>query len=148
MDAPRLREALRRQGIYVHEGDPVLEVAEIVRLAVAETVATIEGLNKATADRISAASAQHIDASRQAAATLITRSGEWSADRLRTAAQQATDDLLRQIRQETARAELAAQAAAQGARTSAHAAQINVMLVAIMGLGMAGFFVALDLGWF
>ena len=29
MEPARLRESLRKQGIYVHESDPVLEVAAI-----------------------------------------------------------------------------------------------------------------------
>ena len=68
MEAARLREALRKQGIYVHESDPVLEMAAICQIAVADAVKAIEGLNMAAADRISAASAQHIEASKQSAA--------------------------------------------------------------------------------
>jgi len=46
MDPAKLREALRKQGIHGHESDPVLEVAAICELAVADTVKAIEGLNK------------------------------------------------------------------------------------------------------
>ncbi len=67
MDLARLREALRKQGIYVHESDPVLEVAAICQLAVADTMKAIEGLNKAAADRITASSGQHIEAAKQSA---------------------------------------------------------------------------------
>ena len=75
MEPAKLREALRKQGIYVHESDPILEIGAICELAVADTVKAIEGLNKAAADRISAASSQHIEAARQSAAALITEAG-------------------------------------------------------------------------
>jgi hypothetical protein len=98
MEPARLREALRKQGIYVHEGDPVLEVGAICQLAVADTVNAIEGLNKAAADRISAASSQHIEAARQSAAALITEAGQWSADQLRETAAEIFTSILKELR--------------------------------------------------
>ena len=105
MQPARLREALRRQGIHVHEDDPVLEVGAICQLAVADTVNAIEGLNKAAADRISAASTQHIEAARQSAAALITEAGTWSAEQLREAAVEISASLLKELRQEVTKAE-------------------------------------------
>ena len=41
MEPAKLREALRKQGIYVHEGDPVLEIGAICQLAVADIAEAI-----------------------------------------------------------------------------------------------------------
>lgn len=108
MQPAKLREALRKQGIYVHEGDPVLEVAAICQLAVADTVKAIEGLNKAAADRITAAAAQHVEAAKQSASALITEAGTWSAEQLREAAGQVSASLLKELRPEVMKAEAAA----------------------------------------
>lgn len=108
MEPAKLRESLRKQGIYVHEGDPVLEVAVICQLAVADTVKAIEGLNKATADRITAASGQHIEAAKQSASALITEAGKWSADQLRDATAEISSSILKEVCPMAAKAEAAA----------------------------------------
>jgi hypothetical protein len=107
MEPGKLRESLRKQGIYVHESDPVLEVAAICEVAVADTVRAIEGLNKAAADRISAASGQHIEAARQGAAALITEAGKWSAEHLRDATAEIVASILKEVRSEVTKAEAA-----------------------------------------
>ena len=111
MEPARLRKLLRKQGIYVHESDPVLEVAAICELAVADTVKAIEGLNKAAADRISAASNQHIEAARQSAAALVTEAGKWSAEQLRETAAEISASILKDLRPEALKAEAAARVA-------------------------------------
>lgn len=108
MEPAKLRELLRKQGIYVHESDPVLEVAAICQLAVADTVKAIEGLNKAAADRITAASGQHIEAAKQSASALITEAGKWSAEQLRDAASDITSSILKEVCPMAAKAEAAA----------------------------------------
>ena len=47
MDPRKLREALRKQGIFVHESDPILEMAAICEAAMAETLKAIEASNRA-----------------------------------------------------------------------------------------------------
>ena len=135
MESGKLREALRKQGIYVHESDPVLEIAAICETAVADTVRAIEGLNKAAADRISAASSQHIDAARQSAATLITEAGRWSAEQLQEATAEVIASVLSELRSEVIKAEAAS-------RLSVRAAWVTAGMSAAVLAGMAGFWVA------
>ena len=135
MEPARLRESLRKQGIYVHESDPVLEVAAICELAVADTVKAIEGLNKAAADRISAASNQHIEAARQSAAALVTEAGKWSAEQLRETAAEISASILKDLRPEVLKAEAAA-------RASVRMAWLTGSVGAIALAGLAGFLLA------
>jgi len=135
MESAKLREALRKQGIYVHESDPILEIGAICQLAVADTVNAIEGLNKVAADRISAAAAQHIEAARQSAAAIITEAGRWSADQLRETAGEISASLLKELRQEVTRAEAAA-------RRSARMAWVTGGISAVAVAGVAGFWLA------
>jgi CHASE3 domain sensor protein len=135
MEPAKLRESLRKQGIYVHESDPVLEVAAICELAVADTVKAIEGLNKAAADRISAASNQHIEAARQSAAALVTEAGKWSAEQLRETAAEISSSILKDLRPEVLKAETAAQ-------VSVRMAWLTGSVGAIALAGLAGFLLA------
>jgi len=135
MESAKLREALRKQGIYVHEGDPILEIGAICQLAVADTVNAIEGLNKAAADRITAAAAQHIEAARQSAAALITEAGTWSAEQLRETAGEISASLLKELRQEVTKAEAAA-------RLSVRMAWLTGGISVVALAGFAGFWLA------
>lgn len=135
MELGKLREALRKQGIYVHESDPVLEIAAICEIAVADTVRAIEGLHKVAADRISAASGQHIEIARQSAATLITEAGRWSSEQLREAAAEIVASTLKEIGSEVAKAEAAS-------RLSVRAAWVTVGMSAAALAGLTGFWVA------
>jgi hypothetical protein len=135
MEPGKLRELLRKQGIYVNESDPILEIAVICEIAVADTVRTIEGLNKAAADRISTASSQHIEAARQSAATLITEAGRWSSELLREAAAEIVASILKQIDSEVVKAEAAS-------RLSVRAAWVSVGMSAAALAGLTGFWVA------
>lgn len=135
MDLARLRESLRKQGIYVHESDPVLEVAAICQLAVADTVKAVEGLNKAAADRITAASGQHIEAAKQSASALITEAGKWSADQLRDAAADITSSILKELGPEVMKAEAAA-------RLSVRMAWVTGGVTVAAVSGIAGFWLA------
>lgn len=135
MEPARLREALRKQGIYVHESDPVLEVAAICQLAVADTVKAVEGLNKAAADRITAASGQHIEAAKQSASILITEAGKWSADHLRDAAADIVSSMLKELGPEVMKAEAAA-------RLSVRMAWVTGGVTVVAVAGIAGFWLA------
>jgi hypothetical protein len=135
MEPARLRESLRKQGIYVHESDPVLELAAICEFAVADTVKAIEGLNKAAADRISAASNQHIEAARQSAAALVTEAGKWSAEQLRETAAEISASILKDLRPEVLKAQAAA-------RVSVRMAWLTGSFGAIALAGLTGFLLA------
>lgn len=135
MDTGPLRAALRKQGIHVHESDPVLEIAAICELAVAGAVTAIEGLNKAAADRISAASAQQVEAAKQAASALITQAGVWSADHLRATAAELSASIQKELRADVAKAEAAA-------RVSIRVAWAVGGVGAVVLAGMTGFWLA------
>lgn len=135
MDAARLRESLRKQGIHVHQSDPVLDVAAICELAVADTVKAIERVNTAAADRISAAAAQHIEAAKQGAAAFVTDAAKWSAEQLREAAAELSATILRELRPEVAKAEAAA-------RVSVRMAWLTGSVGAVALAGLAGFLLA------
>jgi CHASE3 domain sensor protein len=135
MQPAKLREALRKQAIYVHESDPVLEIGAICELAVADTVKAIEGLNKAAADRISAAAAQHIEAARQSAAAIITEAGRWSADQLRETAAEISTSILKELRLQVMRTEAAA-------RLSVRMAWVTGGISVVALAGVAGFWLA------
>jgi hypothetical protein len=127
MNPARLREALRRQGVHVSEDDPVLEVAAICELAMADSLKAIEAANQAAADRISAASIQHIEAARASASALITDSGAWAADHLRATAAEISQLIRQEIQAET---EKAVAAASLGLRAA-------WMLAAVCAAGLA-----------
>ena len=55
MDPRKARESLRKQGIYVHESDPILDMAAICDAAMGDTLKAIEGVVRTAADRTSAA---------------------------------------------------------------------------------------------
>ncbi|MDA8253278.1 MAG: hypothetical protein M0Z28_29475 [Rhodospirillales bacterium] len=113
----------------------MLEIAAICELAVADTVKAIEGLNKAAADRISAASAQQVEAAKQVASALITEAGAWSADHLRAAAAEVSASILTELRTDVAKAEAAA-------RLSVRTAWTVGSIGAVALAGMTGFWLA------
>jgi hypothetical protein len=118
MDQAKLREGLRKAGLYIAEGDPVLELA-ICELALTDTVRVIERITKAQADRVIAASAQSVVDAEQRAAWLINKGGVWAEDRIKEAGQEAANLVLFELRQETAKAERASRIAIRAAWVAA-----------------------------
>ena len=104
MDPHKLREALRKQGIFVHESDPILEMAAICDVAMTDTLKAIEGIVKAAADRTSAAAAQTVDASRKAGDVLINQGAGFLVEQFREVAREATFAMLDELRREDVRA--------------------------------------------
>jgi len=136
MDAARLRETLRRQGVYVHQDDPVLEVASICELATADSLKAIEASNRAAADRITAASVQHLQAAREAASVLVTEAGTWAADHLRAAAAEIGTSIKKEVQIEANRVTLAASVSVRIAWSVA--AFFAAAFVAVVGYWVAG----------
>ena len=85
MDPRKLREALRKQGIYVHESDPILDMAAICEAVMADTLKAIEGVVKTAADRTSAAAAQSVEASKKAGEVVINRGATFLVEQFREA---------------------------------------------------------------
>lgn len=136
MDAARLRETLRRQGVYVHQDDPVLEVASICELAMAESLKAIEASNRAAADRITAASVQHLQAAREAAAMLVTEAGTWAAEHLRAAAAEIGTSIKKEVQVEANRVTRAASLSVRIAWSVA--AFFAAAFAAVVGFWVAG----------
>ena len=83
MDPRKAREALRKQGIYVHESDPILDMAAVCDAAMGDTLKAIEGVVKAAADRTSASAAQAADASKGAAEAIISQGAAFLVEQFR-----------------------------------------------------------------
>ncbi|HUB49141.1 MAG TPA: hypothetical protein VMB73_29565 [Acetobacteraceae bacterium] len=114
---PRGWEALHKQGIYVHESDPILDVAAICDAAMGDTLKAIEGVVKAAADRTSAAATQAVDASKGTAEAVISQGAAFLAQQFREAVREVTAAMLADLRQEAARAERASRIAVRIAWT-------------------------------
>ena len=94
-------------GIRIDADDPVLTAALLNQRLMDQAIDRLESAVRVSADRITVAAAQQMDGAKEIAASIVTRAGEWSAERLRTAADEATSALLVQVRQNVARAERA-----------------------------------------
>ena len=135
MDPRKLREALRKQGIFVHESDPILEMAAICDAAMSDTLRAIEGVVKATADRTSAAAAQTVDASRKAGDALINQGATFLIEQFREVTREATAMMLAELHQETAKA-------VRANRTAVRIAWALGSVGALVLAGFAGFLLA------
>src|SRR5579859_5993789 len=135
MDSRKLRESLRKEGIFIHENDPILETAAIYNLTMADTLKAFEGVVKAAADRTSAAAAQTVDASRKASDALINQGTSYLVEQFREVAHEATAAMLVELRRETAKAERAS-------RTAIHIAWAMAGAGAVILAGFAGFLLA------
>lgn len=76
-----------------------------------------------------------MDAAKETAAMFVTRAGEWSAARLKVAAQEAGIDLVDRMREQADRAERAGHAATL-------AAWIVVFAITLAAVGACGFWLA------
>ena len=137
MDPRKLREALRKQGIFVHESDPILEMAAICDATMADTLKSIEGVVKAAADRTSAAAAQTVDSSRKAGDALINQGANFLVEQFRAVAREATATMLTELRRETAKAERASATAVRLAW--AFGSLGAIVFAAFAGFILAGF---------
>jgi len=135
MDPRKLREALRKEGIFIHESDPILEMVAICNVTMADTLKSIEGVVKAAADRTSAAAAQTVDASRKASDALINQGASFLVEQFREVAREATAVILIELRQETAKAE-------RMSRTAIHIVWVLSGVGAIALAGFIGFLLA------
>jgi len=122
-------------GIRIDADDPVVTAALLNQRLMNQAIDRLESAVRVSADRITVAAAQQMDAAKEIAASFVTQAGEWSAERLRTAAEEATSALLVQVRQNAARAQ--------------HASRIAVCIAWAMGglgtiaiAGIAGFLLA------
>jgi hypothetical protein len=130
-----IAELAKRHGTRIDPDDPILIGVLLNRQMIDDAAAVLQASVRELADRITAASLQHMKAAEQSAAALITQAGEWSAERLRSAAEEAGSALLLQVRQEVA-------AADRASRTAVRAAWTMGTVGAIALAGLAGFLLA------
>lgn len=135
MDPRKAREVLRKQGIFIHENDPVLDVAALCDAAMTDTLTAIEGVVKAAADRTSAAAAQAVDAAKETAEVVISQGAAFMVEQFRGSVHDATATMLAELRAETARATRASRLASRIAWGAA-------ILAAIGLAGLGGFLLA------
>jgi hypothetical protein len=135
MDARELREALQKRGIFVHEGDPILDTAAICQVAMADGLKAIESAVRAAADRTSAAATQSVEASKKVGATIINDGATYLVEQFHVTAREVTAAILAELRQETMRTE-------QARRTAIIAAWIAVGASASVIADVAGFALA------
>ena len=110
-----IAEIYRETGISLDRGDPVLAAATVNRIMLNEAREELQRLLRASADQLSADSLQQIEAAKEAAAALITEAGTWSAQRLSEAAAEASNAVIKGLREETAKAQRAGQMAVRAA---------------------------------
>jgi hypothetical protein len=135
MESRKLREALRKQGIHVHESDPILDMATICDVVMADTLKAMEGVVKAAADRTSTAAAQAVDASKSASEVIISQGATFLVEQFREAVHDATVTMLAELRQEVVKAERAS-------RTASRAVWVAGCFSAAGLSALAGFVVA------
>ena len=102
-----------------------------------QAIDRLESAVRLSADRITVAAAQQMDGAKEIAASFVTRAGEWSSERLRTAVEDATSAVLAQVHQNAARAERASRIAVRIAWAMGGVG--TVALAGIAGFLLAGF---------
>jgi hypothetical protein len=115
--------------------DPIRLAALVNQRLKDEAIGRLETTVRASPDRITAAAAQQRDGAKEIAASFVTRAGQSSAERLRTAAEAAASTLLAQVGQDSARAERAS-------RVAVRIAWIMSSVGVIAMAGVAGFVLA------
>jgi hypothetical protein len=85
----------------------LLAAATINRILLDEALAELQRSVRTSADQVSSACVQQIEAVKVAAAALVTDAGTWSAQRLREAAAEAGNAVIERLQEETARAQRA-----------------------------------------
>jgi hypothetical protein len=131
MEPAKLREGLRKQGIHVAEGDPVLELVSICEIALAETVQVIERITKQQADRVAAASTRAVADAENVSEKLVTEAGIWAETRIKAAGEAAAAMVIREIRSDLLKAQRAS-------RTAISAAWITGIMSGITLCGLLG----------
>jgi hypothetical protein len=126
-------------GIRIDADDPVLVSALLNQRLLDDAIGRLEAAVRASADRITAAATQQVDGAKDAAASLVMQAGEWSAERLRIAADEVGSLLLSEVRQEVNRAERAS-------RSTVRVAWLIITAATVTLAGVIGF-IAAGLGY-
>ena len=121
--------------IRIDADDPVLVSALLNQRLLDDAINRLEAAVRASADRITVAAAHQVDGAKEIATALVTRAGDWTAERLRTAADEMGNALLSQVQKEVAKAERAS-------RTAVQVVWFTVTVGTVTLAGIIGFVVA------
>jgi hypothetical protein len=124
-------ELAREHGIRIEADDPILIAALLNRRLLDEALLAIETAIGAVADRAAATSLQQTETARQIAAALITKAGEWSADRLGAAAREASATMMGELTTILARVD-------RSRRIAVHAAIVAVCVSVLLVTDLLG----------
>jgi hypothetical protein len=125
-------ELARDHGIRIEADDPILVAALLNRRLLDEALLAIEIAVSTAADRAAAAAVQQTDTARQIAAALITRAGEWTADRLTAAAREASDTMTAELTNILARVDRSRRVAVRAALAALAAVCVSVLLLTVL----------------
>ncbi len=127
MDRDQIIAAVSREtGIKLSSADPVLAVVAINDVLLDAALAKLDRQVKAQADRVTAASTASVEAAKKSAEAIVTKSGEWAAEQIKTAAREAAALVIADIRQETVKVQRASRVAVRAAWATAFCALLVI----------------------
>lgn len=137
MERDKLIALVRKQaGFKLDADDPVLAVVAINEVLFEAALAKLDQSVIMALDRMAAMNVQNEVAAKRAASDVINGASDWLTTKFKEVAQEATAEMLAELRQETAKAEAASRVAVRAAWTvgAIGAAAASLMV----GYGIAG----------
>lgn len=137
MERDKLIALVRKQaGFKLDADDPVLAVVAINEVLFEAALAKLDQSVIMALDRMAAMNVQNEVAAKRAASDVINGASDWLTTKFKEVAQEATAEMLAELRQETAKAEAASRVAMRAAWTvgAIGAAAASLMV----GYGIAG----------
>ncbi len=137
MEPDQVIAAVRKEtGIKLSAADPVLAAAAINAVLLDAALAELSHSMEAALGKFAALNAQNEAAAKRAAFDVINSAADWLGARFKETAQEATAEMLAEMRKETARAEKASRVTVRAAHGSGIIGA--GALSAILGFGLAG----------
>lgn len=116
MDTARLiADIARETGIRLEQSDPILAAAVINERLLDASLDDLRKLVTRAADQLSAAGVQNEASARKVASDIINDAATWLEGRFKATGQEVTASMLAELRQETAKAEVASRIAVRAA---------------------------------
>lgn len=131
-------EVAKRHNVLLGPNDPILVTLTLHELIVGGYVADVSTQLEGQFDQLSGATAQHVQAAKEIAQSLITRSAEYVEGRIRTTGEELANELRAAM--------IADVAAARKAALEAREARTWSMWFAVLAVGAAALLVGLVLG--
>jgi D-lyxose ketol-isomerase len=137
MEPDQVITAVKKEtGIKLSAADPVLAAAAINAVLLDAALVKLNHSIEAALGKFAAFNAQNEAAAKRAASEVINSAADWLGTRFKEAAQEATAEMLVEMRKETAKAEKASRIAVGAAYASGIIGA--GALSAILGFGLAG----------